>query len=166
MRPVPVPERSARSCRFMPEKIQSKAVLPSPSPSTGSLLVTLTIEQVAPGSVCTLTRILTILWFGGQSTPGLRVTTTGGGVRSTTVMVNDPSARLLWASVAWQFTVVVPSGNRLPDGGTQMTSTLPSTMTTAVAVKLTTAPPGPVDGTVMLAGRVSTGGVVSTTLTV
>src|SRR5262245_13022415 len=53
----------------------------------------------------------------------------------------------------------------LPEAGVQVTGRLPSTRSLAVAANVTTAPVGPVASAVMLAGRVSTGGDVSTTVT-
>ena len=50
-----------------------------------------------------------------------------GGVVSTTVTVNDCRAVLPCASVALQFTVVVPMANVDPDAGLQDTGTAPST---------------------------------------
>ena len=67
------------------------------------------------------------------------------------------------ASVAEQVTVVVPSGNVEPDAGEQEAATEPDTVSVAEAEKLTTAPEGPVASTVILAGTVTVGGVVSTT---
>ncbi len=66
------------------------------------------------------------------------------------------------ASVAVQLTVVGPTGNRDPEAGTQAGVRAPSTSSVALAVNVTTAPVGPVAGTVMSAGTVTTGGVVST----
>jgi hypothetical protein len=65
-----------------------------------------------------------------------------------------------------QFTVVVPAGNVVPDAGVQLTVGVVSTRSIAVAVKLTTAPLALVAFTVMFAGTVSWGGVVSPTVTV
>ncbi len=66
-------------------------------------------------------------------------TVTAGAVVSSTVTMNDPVPVLPAASVAEQLTVVVPRANT-PAGGVQVTSTLPSTRSVAVAVKLTVAP--------------------------
>ena len=66
------------------------------------------------------------------------------------------------ASVAVQSTVVVPSGNELPDAGSQVTTGFASAMSVAVATKVTLAP----SNAVISAGTVRTGGVVSTTATV
>lgn len=60
-------------------------------------------------------------------------------------------------------TVVVPSGKVEPEAGVQVAARGPSTVSLADAEKLATAPEGPVASTVMLAGTVTVGGVVSTT---
>ena len=59
-------------------------------------------------------------------------TVSDGGVRSATVTENDAVAVFEWASVAWHVTVVVPSGNVVPDAGAQVTSSGPSTASFAV----------------------------------
>ena len=64
-------------------------------------------------------------------------------------------------SVAVQVTVVAPTGKVLPEAGAQIGVRAPSTLSTAVTVKGTTAPLGPVAGAVMSAGTVTTGAVVS-----
>src|SRR6266852_2614584 len=84
-----------------------------------------------------------------------------GGVVSWTVTVKVPFAVLPWVSVAVQFTVVLPSAKVLPEAGEQLGVTEPSTVSLAVAVKVTAAPLGPVASAVRLAGRVWGGGVVS-----
>src|SRR5438552_2029671 len=89
----------------------------------------------------------------------------GGGV-SCTFTVKVRVAMLPCASTAVQVTVVVPRGNVEPDGWSQITVSGPSTASKALAVKLTVAPSGPVASATMGSGRVSTGGVVSTTVTV
>src|SRR5215207_10820340 len=53
----------------------------------------------------------------------------------------------------------------LPDAGVQVTATSPSTRSSAVALKLTAAPLGPVASAVLSEGKSSEGGVVSTTVT-
>src|SRR5919107_2356934 len=65
------------------------------------------------------------------------------------------------ASVAEQLTDVVPIGKVLPEGGVQVTPTEPSMASSAVALKVTTAPSGLVASFVMGPGTVTTGGVVS-----
>src|SRR3990172_10066734 len=93
-------------------------------------------------------------------------TVSAGGVVSWTVTVNDPGVEFPESSVAVQLTVVVPSGNVEPDGGEQTTVGVVSMRSDAVTENVTTAPEGPVAGTVMLPGNVSVGGVVSVTVTV
>src|SRR5205085_2577788 len=82
-----------------------------------------------------------------------------------TVTVNELVAVLWWASVAMSVTVVVPSGNVLPEAWLATTVTAPSTMSVAVALKLTAAPLGLVASATMATGVAMTGGVVSTTVT-
>ena len=84
-----------------------------------------------------------------------------GAVVSLTVMVKDPDPVLLAASVAEQFTVVVVIPNVEPEAGMHVTGTVPSTLSVAVAVYVTTAPDGPVASAVIGEGSVNTGGVVS-----
>ncbi len=57
-----------------------------------------------------------------------------GAVVSCTVTVNDPDELLPAASVAVQVTVVVPSGNVLPDAGEQTTTGDGSLSSVAVTV--------------------------------
>jgi hypothetical protein len=82
-----------------------------------------------------------------------------------TVTVNVAVPSFSRVSVAVHVTVVVPTGNTLPDGGVHVTGTTPSTMSNAVATKGTTAPPGFSVSTAMLAGTVTIGGVVSRIVT-
>src|SRR5688572_2866982 len=88
-----------------------------------------------------------------------------GGVVSTTVTVNVPRPTLPAASLALQVTIVAPSANASPEAGPQLTATGPSTSSIAVARNVTTAPAGPTASAVILAGRLSTGGVPCTTAT-
>src|SRR5437762_13043142 len=69
-------------------------------------------------------------------------------------------------SVAVHVTVVGPSGKVDPLAGAQVTGRGPSTRSVAVAVKLNTAPVVLVASAVALAGTVTTGPVVSVTVTV
>jgi hypothetical protein len=69
-------------------------------------------------------------------------------------------------SVAVQVTLVVPSANVAPLAGAQLAATMPSTASAAVALYVNNAPPGAVASTVALAGTVTTGAIVSTTVTV
>jgi hypothetical protein len=95
-------------------------------------------------------------------------TLTVGGVvsTSTTVTAKDALAVLPCASVALHVTVAVPIANVLPDGGAHVGASAPSTLSVALAVKLTGVPLGLVASTVMSAGTVTTGGVVSVMTTV
>jgi hypothetical protein len=74
----------------------------------------------------------------------------------------------LFPDESWveQLTVVMPTGNVDPDAGTQATSVEPLTKSSAEGLNVTGAPPRPAATTLMSAGIVSTGGVVSTTETV
>src|SRR5580658_5331419 len=83
-------------------------------------------------------------------------TATTGGVVSATVTAKLALDALPAASLAVHMTVVVPMAKVLPDGGLHVTGSVPSTMSVALAAKVTTAPPGPVAAAVMLAGTVST----------
>jgi len=62
--------------------------------------------------------------------------------------------------------MVIPSGNIEPEAGEQVTGTGPSIASFAEAVKVTFAPEAFEAVTVILGGSVSTGGVVSPTVTV
>ena len=101
-------------------------------------------------------------------------TTDVGGMTATsrfachgsTVTVKLPVAELPRVSDAVQVTGVAPTGNTVPDALEQVTGRIPSTRSTAVAgAYVTTAPEALVAATVMGVGRVSTGFVVSTTVT-
>jgi hypothetical protein len=70
------------------------------------------------------------------------------------------------ASVAEQFTVVVPSAKVLPDAGMHVTAGLVGFASVAVALNITTAPAGPIASAVILAGRLSVGGTESQVTTV
>ena len=61
--------------------------------------------------------------------------------------------------------MVVPTGNDVPAAGAHVTNVAPATWSMAEAVNVNTAPVGLVAGIVALAGTVSTGGVVSRTMT-
>jgi hypothetical protein len=60
----------------------------------------------------------------------------------------------------------MPSGNVAPEAGAHVAATGPSTRSLAEAVKVTAAPLGPVASVVILAGTVTAGGVLSSTVTV
>ena len=93
-------------------------------------------------------------------------TVTTGAVVSTTVIVNEAVPVLPLESVAVQVTVVGPKAKRLPDAGVQTGVIEPSTRSVAVAVNGTFTPDGPVTSNEKLAGTVTTGAVVSTTVIV
>jgi hypothetical protein len=93
-------------------------------------------------------------------------TVTTGPTVSTTVTVKDAEPVLVRVSVALQVTDVVPIGNVLPLGGAQVAGRSPSTMSIADAVKVCTAPDALVAAMVALVGTVTTGGVMSRTVTV
>jgi hypothetical protein len=88
-----------------------------------------------------------------------------GAVVSCTVTENDAEPVFERVSVAEHVTFVVPRGNVLPDAGEQLAGSAPSTVSDAEAEKLTAAPPGPVASAVIPPGTVTTGGVVSWTVT-
>jgi hypothetical protein len=89
-----------------------------------------------------------------------------GPAVSCTVTVKRPVDELSCVSLAEHVTVVVPSGNVLPEAGVHVAGTGPSIASVAVAVNVTTAPAVLVAGVVMFAGSVSTGPAVSCTVTV
>src|SRR4029078_3515346 len=63
-----------------------------------------------------------------------------GSVESPTTMSNESLVVLPVASVALQWTVVVPNGNAEPEAGAHETTGAPSTASVAVAPYVTTAP--------------------------
>lgn len=92
-------------------------------------------------------------------------TVTVGGIVSCTVTENEPESVFPCASVAVHVTFVAPKPNVLPDDGVQVGEIDPSTMSDADAEKLTTAPARLVASTVTPPGTLTTGGVVSFTVT-
>ena len=95
-------------------------------------------------------------------------TATTGGVVSTsvTVTLKDLEPVLPCASVALQVTVVVPTAKFAPEAGEQVAVRGPSMLSLAEAVKVTVFPEAVVAVVVMSEGTVTTGGVVSTSVTV
>jgi len=89
----------------------------------------------------------------------------GAVVSATTLTSKEHIDELPEASVAVQVTVVVPTANTEPEGGEQTTLGAGSQASLAVAVKLTTAPPGPAQVTRTSPGQVTAGAVVSSTVT-
>src|SRR5207237_3986432 len=100
------------------------------------------------------------------STVAFAGTVTTGPVVSVTVTVKEAAPLLVFVSVAVQFTVVGPSGNVDPLAGVQVTGRGPSTTSLADAVKLNAAPVALVASTDAFVGTVTTGPVVSVTVTV
>jgi hypothetical protein len=99
--------------------------------------------------------------FGDQiSVLGVAVAVIDGGVPST-VTVKLPVAVLPDESDAEHDTVVTPIANVEPDAGVHVTGTVPSTMSVAVAAKLTTAPAGDVAATRIGAGSDNAGATPS-----
>ena len=92
-------------------------------------------------------------------------TVTVGGVVSTTDTLKLALPVFPDASVAEQLTVVVPRAKVEPEAGEQVAARGPSTRSLAEAVKEMVAPEGPVASTVIFAGSVTEGAVVSCTVT-
>ena len=87
-----------------------------------------------------------------------------GAVVSTTWMENEPFVVRLPESVAEQSTVVVPSGNRLPDAGSHATDgSGSSSASVAVATNVPSQPPVAFPSTFMSAGRSSAGAALAAT---
>ena len=87
--------------------------------------------------------------------------------KSWTLTLNWPVPVFPCASVVEQVTVVIPKLKIEPEAGEQETGTGPSTRSVAVGEYVTIAVPElRVAGTVMSAGRLKTGGVLSRTVTV
>jgi hypothetical protein len=84
-----------------------------------------------------------------------------GGVLSATVTLKEAEPTLPALSVTEHVTVVEPNMNVEPDEGVQVGVKEPSTASNAEAVNATTAPAGPVASTVISAGTVTTGAVLS-----
>src|SRR5713226_2716887 len=103
--------------------------------------------------------------LGPVASTGLMAgTVTTGAVVSwtTTVAMAEPTL----PAVAVQVMAVLPSAKVLPEEGEQLGVSEPDTVSAAVAVKLTKAPLGPVASTTLGAVMVTTGDVVSVTVTV
>jgi hypothetical protein len=91
---------------------------------------------------------------------------TVGAVVSCTVIVNELEPVLPSLSVAEQVTVVIAIGKVEPEGGVQVGVRGPSIESLADAVNVITFPLGLVASSVMFAGTVTTGAVVSSTVIV
>src|SRR2546425_12544232 len=121
-------------------------------PSTRSVAEAVNV-YVAP-----LVRVASTVAFAG--------TVMTGAVVSVTVTVNDAVLRLPCASVAAQVTVVGPNGKVDPLAGAHIGASGSSRIPVAEALTLWRAPAALVASTVALAGTVTTGPVVSVTVTV
>jgi hypothetical protein len=84
-----------------------------------------------------------------------------GGVLSTTFTLKEAEPVLPALSVTEQVTLVEPKANVEPDEGVQVAVKEPSTASDAEAVNVTTAPSFEAASTVMSAGTVTTGAVLS-----
>jgi hypothetical protein len=118
-----LPELSARSCPLasavpISQPWMSFAVSPSPSPSSGSLLVAAErsaapAEPETPPSTVTVVVTSTSLWFGGQSEGGEDEQTSAGGVASIFTVADavesGAAPALPTPSVARQLTSCTPS---------------------------------------------------------
>src|SRR5262245_38737358 len=171
-RPLPGPARSERS-RNVRSSVPKVAWMsfgwsPSPRPLSGSLLVIESSRTVGLGSHLSVTVIVAVivtsLWLGGQSTVGESWTVRSWGVVSTIFTCCVAWPTFLESSVADQVTVVVPS---LKSWGASLSMSGAASQTSvAVALPMSTGvPAGPVHSACALAGAVTLGGVVSTTLT-
>jgi hypothetical protein len=88
------------------------------------------VESVVPDAAVALAEYVTVAPEGPVAGAVMLAGTVIVG--AVTVTVNVAVAVLPAASVAVQVTVVVPFGKVEPDGGTQVTGTVPSTMSVAV----------------------------------
>src|SRR5262249_50784158 len=94
-------------------------------------------EQFTVGLGSTLSVAVTLNETGAPngpvaSTPLMLLALIVGAVVSVTLTVNDWTSWLPELSVAVHVTVLVPSGNRLPGGGEQLTEGFGSTLSVAV----------------------------------
>ena len=74
-------------------------------------------------------------------------------------------ATLPEASIPVQLIIVAPSGNTVPEDGSQSTTGLGSTASDALFAKMTSAPSLLLASVLKLAGSISLGGVISLTVT-
>ena len=147
--------------------MQVTVVVPSGNidPLGGVQVNDCTKPELSPASTSKSTTAFPIA--EAETTMGAGTVVKTGGVSSITSISNWAIEELPAASVAVHVTSVTPIGSAEPDGGTQSTVTAPVALSLAVATYGTTALSA-VDraGTLKFAGRSSTGGVPSTTLTV
>src|SRR6266581_3486310 len=120
-------------------------------PSTASLAVAVNVAMVPEGPEASM------VMLAGR--------VRSGGAVSWTMMLKDAEPVFPWESVALQMTVIVPRPKTLPEAGVHVGTIEPSTISVAEAEKLTVAPEGPEASTIMVAGTVTIGAVVSRTVT-
>src|SRR6185436_4825468 len=125
---------------------------------TASVPSTMSLAEAVKLATVPAALVASIIILAGQVTVG--------GVVSSTLTVKVQVPVLPWTSVEEQVTVVIPIAKVLALAGEQVTASVPSTMSVAVAVKLAIAPAALVASTIIFAGQVTVGGVVSSTLTV
>jgi hypothetical protein len=144
--------------------VQSTAVAPNGKvdPLAG---VHVTATPPSTASVAEVVKLNTAPVVPVASTVAFAGTVTTGPVVSVTVTVKEAALLFPRASLAAHVTVVAPSGNVAPLAGVQLTATLPSTRSLAVALYVKTAPVAPVASTLAFAGTVTAGPVVSVTAT-
>src|ERR1022692_306967 len=140
------------SVKFVPEAGEQGGVM---APSMLSVAVAAGEGTVFPEAV-----VVVVVMSEGTVTTGAVVST------SVTVTLKDLEPVLPCASVALQVTVVVPSVKLAPEAGVQLGGMGPSMLSLADAVKVTVFPEATVVVVVMSAGTVTTGAVVSTSVTV
>ena len=107
----------------------------------------------------------TSLWFGGQVAGSTGVAVHIGGLLppfTFTVTVNEPDTDAPWPSVTVQFTVVVPAGNVEPDAGKQTAGMTPFSTSLPFAMNDTGMPAAVGADTVMFAGGVNVGALLTT----
>ena len=140
------------SGKFVPEAGEQVGVM---GPSMLSL-------AVAGGKVTVVPPldVASCVMLAGTVTTGFVVST------SVTVTLKEAEPWLPWVSVAVQLTLVVATRKFVPDAGEQVGVMAPSMLSLAEAVKVTLLPDAVVVVVVMSAGTVTTGGVVSTSVTV
>src|SRR3989338_5533487 len=107
----------------------------------------------------------TNVWFGGQSSETVGCGGEEAGGWFLTVTVKPAVAVLLCASVAQQFTVVMPTGKVDPDAGEHVSAMLPSTESENAVTNVTMAPSFDEANATTSGSGGRAGGVVSRTVT-
>lgn len=120
---------------------------------------TLSLAEAEKGTLAPAAEVASLVIFAGTVTTGAVVSA------SVTIMLKDAEALLPCKSVALHVTAVVVTGKVVPDAGEQDGVIAPSTVSLALAVKLTARPAGLGVDSVLSAGTEMVGAVVSTTST-